>query len=360
MSSLKARRKRGTEHAFTASGLDKTGDIVAQINAPRPADTATESTTVSDQQTPLEVPTLADVPDQAKAVTDAESSIESSTALLADLVTEPIADPRTEPITELIVETVSESVAEKVMRRLASPRKAIATLAVVENADLVSAEFESPALNVRPKDKAAEEVDTQKEEAGGVEVLSLSSPQLVQEVVVEEEEKEEEEATLETQQEPVQLVSEPPSSATDAKPALTAWEKLAAINASAKRSSPSSRRYIAHVPSELFDECRALRGDWPITTWFISLVAKYHEQVVKELVGSTPDASLGVVPHRVYRKREGSTKTFLLYFASTELGLAQQAFFQECLSSAGTTTEYIVAVLQSHADASRPSSSYPS
>jgi hypothetical protein len=317
MSSLKARRKRGTEHAFTASGLDKTGDIVAQINAPRPADTATETTAVSDQQTPLEVPTLDQVKDRVEMSVTTEASIEAN----IEANTESVADPVTEAITDPRTESIVETVSEKVMRRFASPQKITPTLAVVENADHVSDKFDGPALDVSTKDKTAEEVV--------------------------------EEATLETQQEPAQLVSEPPSSTTDAKTALTAWEKLAAINASAKRSSPSSRRYIAHVPSELFDECRALRGDWPITTWFISLVAKYHEQVVKELVGSTPDASLGVVPHRVYRKREGSTKTFLLYFASTELGLAQQAFFQECLSSAGTTTEYIVAVLQSHADASR-------
>jgi hypothetical protein len=345
-SSLKDRRKRGTEHAFTASGLDKTGDIVAQINAPRPADSATETTAVSDQQTPLKVPTLDQVKDRVEMTTTTEDSIEANA--------ESVADPVTEPITESIVETVYESVAEKVMRRLASPRKITPTLAITENADHISDKFESPDLDVNSRDKAAEEVVTQNEEPGDVEVLSRSTPQLVQEVVVGQE------ATLEAQQVPVQVAIEPTPSATDAKTTLTAWEKLAAINASAKRSSPSSRRYIAHVPSELFDECRTLRGDWPITTWFISLVAKYHEQVVKDLVGSTPDASLGVVPHRVYRKREGSTKTFLLYFASTELGLAQQAFFQECLSSAGTTTEYIVAVLQSHADASRPSSSYPS
>lgn len=344
MSSLKARRKRGTEHAFTASGLDKTGDIVAQINAPRPADTATETTAVSDQQTPLEVPTLDQVKDRVEMSVTTEASIEAN----IDANTESVADPVTEAITDPRTESIVETVSEKVMCRFASPQKITPTLAVVENADHVSDKFESPALDVSTKDKVAEEVDTQKEDSGDVVVPALSTPQLVQEAVVE------------AQQEPAQLVSEPPSSATDAKPVLTAWEKLAAINASAKRSSPSSRRYIAHVPSELFDECRALRGDWPITTWFISLVAKYHEQVVKELVGSTPDASLGVVPHRVYRKREGSTKTFLLYFASTELGLAQQAFFQECLSSAGTTTEYIVAVLQRHADASRSSSAYPS
>jgi len=352
MSSLKDRRKRGTDHAFTASGLDKTGDIVAQINAPRPADAATESTAVSDQPTPLEALVVAEVKDQVETAATAESNIEST----PESVNEIIIEPLTEPVTESIVETVYESVAEKVMRRLASPRKITPTLAITENADHISDKFESPDLDVSTKYKAAEEVATRDEVRSDVEVLTPATPQIVQEAVAEHEQ----EATLEVQQEPVHLVVESDSKATDAKPVLTAWEKLAAINASAKRSAPSSRRYIAHVPSELFDECRTLRGDWPITTWFISLVAKYHEQVVKELVGSTPDASLGVVPHRVYRKREGSTKTFLLYFASTELGLAQQAFFQECLSSAGTTTEYIVAVLQSHADASRPASSYPS
>lgn len=349
MSSLKDRRRRGTEHAFTASGLDKTGDIVAQINAPRPADAATDSMDVPGEQTPVEALVVAEVKDQVDTAATAEHNIGSNP--------ESVIEPIPEPITELIVETVYESVAEKVMRRLASPRKTTPTLTVSEHVDHVSEKVESPDLDVSHKDIAAGEVDTQKEDSGDVKVLTPAAPQLTQEVVVEQEQEQEQEATLEAKQEPVHLVVEPDSTATEAKPVLTAWEKLAAINANAKRSAPSSRRYIAHVPSELFDECRILRGDWPITTWFISLVAKYHEQVVKELVGSTPDASLGVVPHRVYRKREGSTKTFLLYFASTELGLAQQAFFQECLSSAGTTTEYIVAVLQSHADASRSSSS---
>lgn len=353
MSSLKDRRRRGTENAFTASGLDKTGDIVAQINAPRPADAAIDSMDAPDQQTLPEALVVAEVKEQVETGSSAKSDMESNSEsvnepiveTLSERLTEPLTKPLTKPLTEPVVETVSESVAEKVMRRLAAPRKSTPTLATAENADHLSGRVENPALDITPKDITAEEVDTRDEDRSAVEGLTPPTSQLVQE----------QEEALEVQQEPVHLIVESPPSGIDAKPPLTAWEKLAAINANAKRSAPSSRRYIAHVPSELFDECRTLRGDWPITTWFVSLVAKYHEQVVKDLVGSTPDASLGVVPHRVYRKRKGSTKCFLLYFASNDLGLAQQAFFQECLSSAGTTTEYIVAVLQSHADASRSS-----
>ena len=88
MSSLKDRRKRGTDHAFTASGLDKTGDIVAQINAPRPADAATESTAVSDQPTPLEALVVAEVKDQVETAATAESNIESTPESVNEIIIE--------------------------------------------------------------------------------------------------------------------------------------------------------------------------------------------------------------------------------------------------------------------------------
>jgi hypothetical protein len=341
MSSLKDRRRRGTEHAFTASGLDKTGDIVAQINAPKTLDTPAQALDVQDKQDLLDAPVLAEVQDQVKTI------------------------------------NIPESAAEKVIRRLTASRKTHSaaveeerdsSLSVaVENHSLsASQEINVEVVTLQKSDEGSAQAslegpyaaseDEQKDEPQvvGVSETPLQRPvDEVDEVVEAAVEPTGTPAPSNDPQAPTQTAVEPPSSPPDAKPALTAWEKLAAINASAKRSAPSSRRYIAHVPSELFDACRVLRGDWPITTWFVSLVAKYHDQVVKGLVGSTPDASLGVVPRRVYRKQEGSTKCFLLYFANTELGLAQQAFFEECLSSAGTTTEYVVAVLQSHVDASR-------
>lgn len=357
MSSLKDRRRRGTEHAFTASGLDKTGDIVAQINAPKPVESNPKP---SDKEE--------------------EPLIEAATSLV---VQEQVEAP-----------VMNESVAEKVMRKLASPRKhatGLADTASNETTRDVTKELDQDViLETKPEDEAEDRAevvvsfekdlpsnagesftetviddpnaDTQEPIAkDSLSMHVVAAPTQFPEAVATEAENQVEEATQEalvagSSQEPESLAIETNPTSKDAKPALSTWEKLAAINATAKRHAPSSRRYIAHVPAELFDACRVLRGDWPITTWFVSLVAKYHDGVVKELVGTTPDASLGVVPRRVYRKQEGNTKCFLLYFANTELGLAQQAFFEECLSSAGTTTEYVVAVLQSHADANRTTS----
>lgn len=333
MSSLKDRRRRGTEHAFTASGLDKTGDIVAQINAPRPVE-ADPTPQIEQEAEPT-----AKAPDPIKAQARAA------------------------------VPSVVESVADKVLRRSVPPRKSTPVDVKEEHAgsakDISEEKSLTPSLENKPETEAVD--PSEKDPANGtgessiyasVAVANTDPPEqsanashAAKEMEAAPQFLEAEESAAELPKDAAQPAVEQESSPEGVKPALTAWEKLAAINAKATRRAPSSRRYIAHVPAGVFDACRVLRGDWPITTWFVSLVAKYHDDVVKDLVGTTPDASLGVVPRRVYRKQEENTKCFLLYFANTELGLAQQAFFEECLSFAGTTTEYVVAILQSHVNA---------
>lgn len=117
------------------------------------------------------------------------------------------------------------------------------------------------------------------------------------------------------------------------------------------RIPPPSGRYTVLLPEDLYRACVEARGDVPVLAWFVALVARYHDEVFKSLPGVTPHPQLGLIQKRQYRRNSGALLQFALQFATKkEAGRAQQALFEECLKSASTVTEYVVAILQAHLD----------
>lgn len=283
--------------AFVDSGLGATAEMAERANTPRT----------------IEVEPAAHPND---------SEIVAIDPYLSDTTSSDLEDP---PPTKSI------NIGEKVLGDLATPPRR----SVVESKPLVFAQQENVVvLHGLKVPHRAEAKSAETAVAPGTPVAALSKPEV--------------EPPVEPPAAPSAGVGPPATDISSTE--MSVRDRFAQV-AVPERKPPPTGRYTVHLTEEMHAAYTVARGDVPITAWFIALVARYHDEVFEALPSTTPLPQLGLIQKRVYRKKTGPSYPFFLWFSTkTEAGRAQQALFEECLKSASTVTEYVVAILQAHLD----------
>lgn len=297
MSRARDLRRQESASAFVAEGLGDTAVMAQRANTPRT----------------IEVEPAAH-PNDSEIVAIDPGSSDTTSSKLED-------PPRTKSI----------NIGEKVLGDLATtPRKS-----VVESKPLVFAQQESVVVLHSVKVPHRAEAESAEAAAAPVTpVTTLSKPEA--------------KPPVEPPAAPSAGVGPPATDISSTE--MSVRERFAQV-AVLERKPPPTGRYTVHLTEEMYAAYTVARGDVPITAWFIALVARYHDEVFEALPSTTPLPQLGLIQKRVYRKKTGPSYPFFLWFSTkTEVGRAQQALFEECLKSASTVTEYVVAILQAHLD----------